>query len=418
MPDPVADPNRPEAAGPPCDRVVAGRAVAAVAVVFASSGFLFATWASRIPQVRDLLGLTPAELGLAIMCVAVGSVLALPMSGLIVHHAGPGRVVATAAAVCALGATAVAVGVLVGLAVVAVGLFVMGFTFAVWDVAMNVEGAAVERRRGLPLMPRFHAAFSIGTVGGAVVGALMNAWGVPVTAHLIAVAVLCATATIVATRSFLADAAEPQSSGAGRALRRAWGERRTLVIGVLVMAISFAEGAGMDWIGVAAVDGYSASPAFASAAFAVFVTGVTTTRWFAPSALERFGRVACLRAGVLSGIVGVLAVVLGGGFAVLLVGALLWGAGIALGFPVAMSAAADEEEMAAPRVSVVSTIGYTAFLAGPALIGFVADRTDVVHALLLVLAGLGVAFLAASATRPLAAATAPAGERAPGAHAE
>ena len=379
------------------------RATVAVAVVFGASGLLFASWASRIPQVRDLLGLTPAQLGLAIMGIAVGSVLALPLSGLFVQRLGPSRVVATAATVAGLGALTVALGVLVSLAVVAVGLFVLGFSFAVWDVAMNVEGAAVERLRAVPLMPRLHAAFSIGTVAGALVGAAMNALGVPVTAHLAGAALLCSTAAVIATRSFVSADAGAESRGAGRALLRAWREPRTLVIGVLVMAISFAEGAGMDWIGVAAVDGYGASPALSSLAFAAFVTGVTATRLLATPALLRYGRVVSLRTGVVAAIVGVLAVVYGGSLAVLLVGGLLWGAGIALGFPVAMSAAADEEAMAAPRVSVVSTIGYTAFLAGPGIIGFVGERTDVGQALLLVTAGLVVAFAAAAGTRPLAA---------------
>lgn len=378
------------------------RAAIAVAIVFAANGFLMASWASRIPQVRDRLDLDPAELGLVIMCVAVGAVAALPTSGLIVHRWGPTRVVAVAATVAAVAMAVTGIGVLVGLPVVAAGLVVAGFCIGVWDVAQNVEGATVDHRRAVPLMPRFHALFSLGTVAGALTGAVMNAVGVGVTAHLAAVGVICGGCCLVATRAFLPADDEPAAHTGRARLRRAWTERRTLLIGVFVLGVSFAEGAGVDWIAVAAVDGYATSAAVASLLYATFVAGVTTARWFGGRALARYGRVATLRTGVVLTAAGVLTVVFGGALPLFVLGAVLWGAGIALGFPVGMSAAADDESMAAPRVSVVATIGYTAFLAGPMFIGFAGDRSGVLHGLLLVPVVLLVAFGAAAATRPLA----------------
>ncbi|MBV9822386.1 MAG: MFS transporter, partial [Actinobacteria bacterium] len=172
---------------PPIEGVRAG--VCGTYVAFIGSGFAFASWASRIPQVRDHLHLSPAELGLVLLCIAAGSMLALPLSGPVVHRFGSPRTVAGMAVLLAVGLATVAVGYRIGLAPVIAGLFLLGFANGAWDVAMNVQGALVERHLGRSIMSRFHAGYSVGTVAGALVGAAMVALGVPVTVHLLAVAV-------------------------------------------------------------------------------------------------------------------------------------------------------------------------------------------------------------------------------------
>src|SRR4051812_7525460 len=143
-------------------------ATRATYLAFMASGFAFATWASRIPQVRDRLHLSPSQLGLVLLAIAVGSVLALPLSGPMVARWGSGRTVQRMAVLHAVGVAVVAVGYLAGVAPVVVGLVLFGFAVGAWDVAMNVQGAEVERRRGRSIMPRFHAGYSIGSVGGAL----------------------------------------------------------------------------------------------------------------------------------------------------------------------------------------------------------------------------------------------------------
>jgi cyanate permease len=130
-------------------------------------------------------------------------------------------------------------------------------------------------------------------------------------------------------------------------------------------------------------------------------------RWFAPALLDRHGRVAVVRLLALVGIVGSLLFVYGPPLAVAFGGAVLWGIGASLGFPVGMSAAADDPDAAAARVSVVSSIGYCAFLAGPPAVGFLGDRTTVLHALIAVAALLATAGLTAGALRPEAPAPEP-----------
>src|SRR5215210_7159835 len=185
------------------------RATTAVYAVFILSGFAFASWASRIPQVRDALELTPRTLGLVLLAIAVGSIVSMPLAGVIVGRLGTARTVAVTAVVAAAGLAAAGLGHQVGVAPVVVGLFALGVGNGTWDVAMNVEGSAVERELRRAIMPRFHAGFSVGTVAGALVGAAMVALGVSATVHLVVVAAIVAVAGPLAVRGFLPDGDPP-----------------------------------------------------------------------------------------------------------------------------------------------------------------------------------------------------------------
>jgi fucose permease len=296
-------------------------------------------------------------------------------------------------------------GYLLGVAPVVVGMFVLGLGNGAWDVGMNVQGAYAERHLGRSIMPRFHAGFSVGTVAGALVGAAMVALEVSVAWHLAVVAVLVAVTVPFAVRRFLpdhddgsadADAGEDDSPGSWAG----WTERRTLLIGLLVLAFAFAEGAGNDWIGVALIDGYGVPAEIGTLGFAAFLAAMTTGRWFGPAVLDRYGRVPVIRTMIVLAIAGLALFVLGPTTPVAIVGALLWGVGVSLGFPVGMSAGSDDPARAASRVSVIASIGYCAFLGGPPLVGFLGQQVTVLRALTVVAVLLVVAALVAGNLRP------------------
>jgi predicted MFS family arabinose efflux permease len=225
---------------------------------------------------------------------------------------------------------------------------------------------------------------------------------VPVTVHLL---VACATvlgAVLWATGTFLPVAADDHDRDGGLSPFAAWRELRTVLIGLFVLTMAFTEGTGNDWLGVAAIDGYGASAALGSLAYVLFVASMTLGRWFGPTVLDRHGRVPVLRTSAACSLVGLLIVVFGPNLLTAMVGTVLWGVGVALGFPVGMSAAADEPRFAAGRVSVVATIGYVAFLAGPAVIGVIGDHVGVLRALTVTAGLLSVGLLLAGATRTLA----------------
>lgn len=387
------------------------RATRGTYLAFIGAGFAFASWAARIPQVRDGLHLSAADLGLVLLSLAAGALIALPLAGAIVHRFNSRRTVTAMSVLLAVGLVTVAIGYRTGVAVVVIGLFVVGFANGAWDVAMNVQGALVERERRRSIMPRFHAGFSVGTVAGALAATLMVAMHISVTAHLLGVAVLIAVTMPPAVQAFLPDVDNDAESDAptdptaevprkATALTR-WLEPRTVLIGVVVLAFAFTEGSGNDWISVALIDGYGVPAAVGSLGFAAFLTAMTTLRWFGTGLLDRYGRVTVLRGLSLVAIAGLALFVFSPWTPLAFAGALLWGAGASLGFPVGMSAAADDPAAAAGRVSVVASIGYCAFLGGPPLIGFVGSHDTVLHALLVVAVLLSVAMTLVGALRPL-----------------
>ncbi|RLV51039.1 MFS transporter [Nocardioides mangrovicus] len=372
------------------------RARNAVAVSFLLNGFGFASWVSRIPETRARLHLDNGQLGLLLLCISVGSLAAMPSAGVLIDRLGTAAVVRVGTVADVAGLVVVTVGVAAWQAwwLTGLGLLVYGLGVGIWDVAMNVEGAAVEQRLGRTVMPRFHAAFSGGTVLAAGVGALAELLGVPIWVHLPVVALLLLAGSLGSVGRFLPEAERVAAHGpqdaddASFGRSRAWLERRTLLVGVMVLALALTEGTANDWLAVALQDGYDAPRWLAVTGFAGFVSAMTLGRLVGPGLLDRFGRVSVLWATMAAAAVGVLLIVFGGqlvaGPVLVVAGIVLWGVGASLGFPVGMSAAADEPRRAAARVSVVSTIGYTAFLAGPPLLGFVGNQVGTLRALLVV----------------------------------
>ncbi len=359
-------------------------AAAGVAVTFGLNGVAVATWFARVPVARDALGLTAGALGLLLLSMSVGACLAMLTAGEVTHRLGPRRTVCVSAVVVAAGlaVAGVGIGAFPSVPLTALGIFVLGYGSGLCDVAMNVEAAEVERALGRTVMPRFHAMWSLGTVAAAGLASLV-AWAVlPVTAHLVAVAAVVAGGTLLAARTYR-FAGEPEH-GTKSGVLAAWREPRTLLIGALVLVLAFTEGTANDWVAVAFVDGYEFDPATGALVFGVFVTTMTFGRIVGTIALDRWGRVPVLVATMLLAAAGVALAVFGGSPAVAVAGVAVWGLGTALGFPVGMSAAADDAEHAAARVSVVAVIGYTAFLAGPPLVGFLGDEVGVLRALLVV----------------------------------
>ena len=374
-----------------------------VLATFFLNGLTMATWASRIPAIRADLDLGPGSLGLLLLSASGGAVLSIPSTGALVQRFGSRRVVVVASLVAATGMVLVALGssVVVSLALTALGLFLLGVGNGAWDVAMNVEGAAVERRLGRSVMPRLHAAFSLGTVAGASVGALLGFAGVGVGPHLLVGAVVVASLGRLTVQGFLAVV--PREPGTPSHALAAWREPRTLVLGLMVLSLALTEGVANDWLGVGIVDGYDTEVWVGSAAFAAFVTAMTLGRIFGGTLLDRFGRPVTLWATMVTAGIGVVMVVFGQVLVVVAAGILLWGLGASLGFPVGMSAAADDPGRAAARVSVVSTVGYVAFLGGPPLLGFLGSHLGILHALLVVSVLLVPSALAVPAAREPAA---------------
>jgi MFS family permease len=380
-------------------------AAIATFVVFGINGLVFASWAARIPAVTETLHLTSGQMGTLLLCTAIGSLLALPTAGLVVGKLGTANTVRAAGVLVTLSGVGIALSLLAeSVAGTAVCLFFFGIGIGLWDVAQNIEGADVEHRLRRTIMPQFHAAFSGGAFVGALIGAGLSNLGVGLPVHLLVIAGAVGLVALLMPRYFLphlpaavpADGEPKPAKGPS-----AWRDSRTLLIGVVVLGATLTEGAGNDWIAKASVDGLHTTESTGALMFALFVLAMTAMRFFGGRVIDIYGRVVVLRASMAAAAAGLCLFVLAGNVWLAAVGAALWGVGAALTFPMGMSAAADDPKRAAARVSVVSTLGYVSFLAGPPLLGYLGDLTGIHLALLAILAPILVALLLAGAAKPL-----------------
>jgi len=382
----------------------------AMFVVFSLCGLALASWVSRLPAVRDELGASTLDMGVLIFGLSFGSILGLLGSSHIIARIGARTTLRWGFTIAPIGLAIAGVAATVSpnFVVIFIGLAVFGASFSMSDVAMNVSGAANERALGRAIMPIYHAFFSFGTIAGAALGALAEVLDVPIALHIGFVALVIIVLGQLSIRflqdeNFVVDGDEPVAdddhSKSWRGRLSIWRDPRTLLIGVIVLGMAFAEGSANDWLTLAMVDGHDVSGTVGALMFGVFVTAMTVGRLSGVFLLDRFGRVPVLRGSAVLAMVGLLIVIFGPSAEIAVVGIVLWGLGSSLGFPVGMSAAADDPKTAAARVSAVATIGYCAFLVGPPVIGVLGEHFGILNALLVVLVLVIAAGIASSAAR-------------------
>jgi predicted MFS family arabinose efflux permease len=383
------------------------RAMFGVFVIFGLNGIAVATWISRLPAIRDILGLSVAEVGFLLFGLSAGAVSGLLGAAMVVHRLGARHTMVLTFVVggLALGLLAVSVSLLVSFPLAIAAMAVFGVAWSICDVAMNVEGTQVEREMGRTLMPWYHASWSLGTVAGAGIGALVALAGIGPALHLggVVLAVLITAALIprLLPRELEAEPAEGDEGAKGgfRAQVAAWREPRVLLIGVLVLGMAFAEGSANDWLALAMTDDRGFDDAQGALMFGVFAVAMTVGRIAGVPLLDRFGRVPVLRVAVAASAVGLAVVILVPFTPVMVAGIVVWGLGAALGFPVGMSAAGDDPVGAAARVSAVATIAYCAFLVGPPILGLVGEQIGILNSLWIVFALIVIAGFAVPAAR-------------------
>jgi fucose permease len=363
-------------------------------VVFWLCGLAIASWLARVPAIKEALDVSTAEMGVLLFGLAAGSIAGLLVSSHVIARFGVRLVMTVGLAGGAIGLVIAGFGVTVGpsFAVAFAGLVIFGASTSTCDVAMNLSGAVNERVLGRTVMPIFHAFFSFGTMIGAGVGALAELAQVPLFAQSAVIGGIMLVAGVVAVRFTQSEHVIQTAAGDGVPTHTTWRERlaiwqdpRTLLIGVIVLGMAFAEGSANDWLALAMVQGHGVDKATGALIFAVFVTAMTVGRLAGVRILDRFGRVPVLRASAVLAVVGLSLVIAVPVTEVAIAGVVLWGLGASLGFPTGMSAAADDPSTAAARVSAVATIGYLAFLVGPPAIGFLGERFGLLNSLLVVL---------------------------------
>ena len=364
-------------------------ALRATCVVYVCLGFGTSAWLSRLPDVRDDLGLTPATIGTMLLIASLGSLLTLPTSGPIVTKIGARASGRIGVLIWALGIVCAGLGALnVSIPLATAGLVLIAAGNGLWGATMNIEAGLVQAAVRRTVVPVIQAMYAVGMLGGALLGALAAQMGLSLGAHLFGLAALellaCGTAVgfyltkeevaALAPAHDKSDGGEASSKKAKGLTRVAWREKQTVLIALMVMSAGLMEGAANDWLNLSMVDGYGYSTAAASAAFAFFLLMMTIVRFASPRLEARLGSPKLLRITFTCAVVGLLLVAFAPHHLFAVAGIALWGIGSALGFPLGISALSVDPVMTPARVSVLSTVNYGAALIGPPLLGLIADH--------------------------------------------
>jgi MFS family permease len=369
---------------------------AAVSAAFLIHSTVSGTWAARLPAIKQSLELSDGELGTALVGLAVGLVVGTRLAGAPVDRFGSRPVMR-------VGFPLLAASLLLpALADSLVGLFlsllVLGLASGALDVAMNAQGIEVERRLGRPILSGLHGLWSVGLGIGAGAAALAAAIEADPLAHFAVVAALLAIAALVFLRGLLrVQAAHPDSPDSPAGVR--WTPALAL-LGVIAFCSFVGEGSASDWSAVYMTQELSASPALGAVAFAAFAVTMAVARFAADPLRGRLGNVVLVRGGSLIAAAGLGLALLVHEQAAAIAGFALLGLGLAPVVPIAFSAAGDLDPRATGRlVGRVATVGYVGSVAGPIMIGWLAEATSL-------RAALGIVVLLALAITASARATA------------
>lgn len=364
-------------------RNLLNRAHGAVSVCFFLCGFLFANWASRIPTVKDAFGLDEGELGAVLFMLPLGSILALPIAGWIIHHAGSKMVTAVSMFLYAA---------LIGLLSVApdvfwlsINLFLFGFVGDFLNISMNTQGLTVQGAKGKPILSGLHAQWSFGALSGAAFGGWTQRLDWTMQHHFGIVGICSALVFLFLIRFMIKD---PEKETSRRVFQ--WPTAALWLLGAICFCNTMAEGAMADWSSLFYRQTLRDSDGVSTTGYIAFTLSMTLGRLAGDRIIAMFGYRITLMANGLLIAAGLSVALLWQVPVAVMVGFAAVGLGVSSVIPIAYMIAGRSEDMApAAALASVSAIGFTGFLIGPPVIGLIADVSSLTWGLSLV-AVLGV----------------------------
>jgi len=364
---------------------------AAVAAAFLIHSTVSGTWAPRLPAIKESLGLSDGELGTALVGLAIGLVAGTRLAGAPIDRFGSRPVMR--AGFPLLAGTLLLPGLADNAVALCLALRVLGVASGALDVAMNAQGIEVERTLAKPILSGLHGLWSVGLGIGAGAAALAAAIGTDPLEHFAVVAAVLAVLSVVFVRGLL-PAHDQLREGSHDAeppdVRWTWA---LVLLGVIAFCSFVGEGAASDWSAVYMTHELGTSEALGAVAFAAFAVTMATARFAADPLRTRLGNVVLVRGGSLIAAAGLGLGLLIHEPAAGIAGFALLGLGLAPVVPIAFSAAGDLDARATGRlVGRVATIGYVGSVAGPIMIGWLAEATSLRTSLgLVVLLALAIA---------------------------
>jgi MFS family permease len=362
------------------------RARVATTAVFFLTGAVFAAWSTRLPAIKEGLGLSDGALAVAILGLEAGAIAGLPAGGALVARLGSRAGLRAAFVAYPLGLVAIAFAG--GVRTLALALAAMAVANSVVDVAMNAQGVELERRAERPLLSGMHAGHSLGLAAGGAVGTLAAAASVPVRADFAVTAAVGIAAGALATRPLVSDDASD-----GRR-RFAWPRGPLAVLGAVAFCAFLLDGAAYNWISVQLRSERDAAPGLAAAAFMLYALTLAAGRLGGDRLVARFSRETVVGRSALVAATGCLVAVTVPGVAPALAGWALFGLGVAAIAPTVLAAAPAAAARGVPpgvAIAAVTTVGYLGSFTGPPAIGALAGATGLDAALGILAGGAAIA---------------------------
>jgi len=346
--------------------------------IFLINGLGMSAWAPLVPFARDRLQLSGASLGALLLCLGIGSLAAMPVTGTLVAKFGCRRVMcfSTLLILMMMPLLATADSHLV----MAAALMIFGAGLGMLDVAMNYQAVQVEQAADKPMMSGFHGFFSLGGILGAgTVSLLLSQSLTPLTATLVVMTVMLLL--LLWRLPVLMNERLHQPDQPWLVIPRGW----VAFLGLLCFILFLAEGAVLDWGALLLLQNPEMTPAWAGLGYAVFSVAMTLGRFSGDKIIQRFGRYPVMLTGALTAAAGMSLAVLLPWPEIALLAFLLVGFGLSNTVPMLFNAAGNQRDMPANlAISAMTTLGYAGILSGPALIGFISQWISLSGAFLVI----------------------------------
>jgi MFS family permease len=371
----------------------------AVTAYFLVNGILFGTWVARIPAIQSARELSHGTLGLALLAIALGALLAMPVAGRLMGRHGSQRITQLSVIVYAAMLPALATIPSVPLWIAA--LFVFGVSHGALDVAMNAQAVLVENQYRRPIMSSFHALFSAGGLVGAAAGGFAAATHISPAWHFAVVATLLLLFTTIFASPHLLNDREPAAGHhSSPRVSMALPKPELLAIGAVAFCAMMGEGAMADWSGLYLRQVLHSGEGLAAAGYAAFSVAMAGTRFLGDRLLIKLGSAGLVRLSGILAAAGLAVALISPSPTVALAGFACVGMGFATVVPTAFSAAARiPGTSSGVALAAATTVGYFGFLLGPPVIGFVAELVGLRSALTVVIGTSALIALLAGSVR-------------------
>jgi MFS family permease len=365
-------------------------------------GITLATWTARIPAVKAQLNLSNGALSVGLLAVGVGAILAMQVAGRLIERHGSANVMLPSAVLLAV--ATIGPGYAGDLVELALTLLMFGCGTGLLDVAMNTQAVEVERAYGQPIMVSFHAMYSVGGLGGALYGSLLAAAGISPGQTFLGIGIPLAVLAVLVRRWLLREdpsCIPDHTQDLDRTERQGRWARRVIFLGILGFFCMLDEGSAADWSSVYLRDSLHSSAGLAPFAYATFSITMAIGRLVGDSVVMRIGRVAIVRFGAGFAAAGLGMGLLVGTPVAGIIGFGALGAGLSCIIPQLFTTAGNLDAQRSGRiVAQMSTLSYIGQLAGPVIIGPIADITSLQTALFLPVILAGLVAVSAAAVRP------------------